>query len=75
MSGHTIPWDDLTQTGQDAVADVIELLAEGFTGEITLHCKEGGVGGFHISGGKGLVQQLKEARRLKMALTTGATKT
>ena len=75
MNDHPIPWDDLTQTAMDAVADVIELLAEGFTGEITLHCKDGGVGDFHILGGKGLVQQLKEGRRLKMALTTGATKT
>lgn len=68
MSG-PVPWDEICESAQDAVADIIELLAENFTGEITLHCKEGGVGTMKLSGGKGVISQLKEARRLRKALT------
>ena len=68
MSG-PVPWDEISESAQDAIADIIELLAEGFTGEIILHCKEGGVGAIKIAGGKSVISQLKEARRIRKTLT------
>ncbi len=68
MSG-PVPWDEISESAQDAVADIIELLAERFTGEITLHCKDGDNCQLKLSGGKGVISQLKEARRLRRALT------
>ena len=64
-----IPWSDLSETGQNAVADVIELLAGGFTGELTLRCADGGVKEIHISGGKGTVAILKDGVRHRRMLT------
>jgi hypothetical protein len=64
-----VPWNELSESAQDAIADIIELLAEKFTGEITLHCKEGGVGTVKLVGGKSIMLQLKEARRIRKTLT------
>tara|TARA_Y100000310_G_scaffold342372_1_gene445381 strand:- start:9100 stop:9312 length:213 start_codon:yes stop_codon:yes gene_type:complete len=64
-----VPWDELSESAQDVIADIIELLAEGFTGEITLHCKEGGVGAVKLAGGSSVISQLKEARRIRKTLT------
>ncbi len=68
MSG-PVPWDELSESAQDAIADIIVLLAEGITGEITLHCKDGGVGRIQLTTGKFVMQQLKEARRIRLTLT------
>jgi len=64
-----IPWSDLTETAQNAIADVIELLAGGFTGEITLPCADGGVREVRITGGKGTVAILKDGVRHRRMLT------
>jgi len=64
-----VPWNELSESAQNAIADIIELLAEEFTGEITLHCKEGGVGTVKLTGGKSIISQLKEARRIRKTLT------
>jgi len=69
-----IPWSDLTETAQNAVADVIELLAGGFTGELTLRCGDGGVKEILVMGGKGVVVLLKDGvRHRRDLLTTGLT--
>tara|TARA_Y100001951_G_C11211741_1_gene223359 strand:+ start:225 stop:449 length:225 start_codon:yes stop_codon:yes gene_type:complete len=64
-----VPWDELSESAQDAIADIIELLAEKFTGEITLHCKEGRSITLKLTGGKAVIAQLKEARRIRKTLT------
>ncbi len=64
-----MPWDELSESAQDAIADIIELLAEKFTGEITLHCKEGRSITLKLTGGKAVIAQLKEARRIRKTLT------
>jgi hypothetical protein len=66
-----IPWDQLNEKAANAVADVIVLLAAGFTGEITLVCGEGGVKAVRVGGGKEAVSMLKEASRERMKLTDG----
>ena len=68
MSG-PVPWDELSESAQDAIADIIELLAEKFTGEIMLHCKEGRSITLKLTGGKAVIAQLKEARRIRKTLT------
>ena len=65
-----IPWNDLTESAQNAVADVIEVLAGGFTGEITFRCGDGGVKEVLVSGGKGTVALLKDGFRHRRALLT-----
>ncbi len=42
-------WGKLSETAQDAVSDLVTLLADRFTGEITLKCIEGGVREFRES--------------------------
>jgi len=69
LSG-SVPWDELSKSAQDAVADIIELLAEKFTGEITLNCKESRSITLKITGGRAVIAQLKEARRIRRTLTT-----
>ena len=64
-----VPWDELSVSAQNAIADIIELLAEEFTGEIALHCKEGRSIKLKLIGGEALVAQLKEARRIRKTLT------
>ena len=64
-----MPWDELSESAQDAIADIIELLAEKFTGEVTMHCKEGKSITLKLAGGKALIAQLKEARRIRITLT------
>jgi hypothetical protein len=64
-----VPWEELSESAQDAIADIIELLAEKFTGEIMLHCKEGRSITLKLTGGKSLIVQLKEARRIRETLT------
>lgn len=64
-----MPWDELSESAQDAIADIIELLAEKFTGEIMLHCKEGRSITLKLTGGKAVIAQLKEARRIRKTLT------
>jgi hypothetical protein len=64
-----VPWDELSESAQDAIADIIELLAEKFTGEIMLHCKEGRSITLKLTGGRAVIAQLKEARRIKKTLT------
>ena len=55
-----MPWNELSVSAQDAIADIIELLAEKFTGRsITLR----------LTGGESLIKQLKEARRIRKTLT------
>ncbi len=65
----SVPWDLLTESAQDHIADIIELLASGFTGEVTLVCAQGGVKATKVAGGKGTVAMLVEASRQKRALT------
>lgn len=38
-----LPWDRLTPSARDTVVELICLLADHFTGKITLDCNEGGV--------------------------------
>lgn len=64
-----MPWNELSVSAQDAIADIIELLAEKFTGEISLHCKEGRSITLRLTGGESLIKQLKEARRIRKTLT------
>ena len=64
-----VPWNELSESAQNAIADIIELLAEEFTGEITLHCKEGRSITLKLTGGKAVIAQLKEARRIRKTLT------
>ena len=64
-----VPWNELSESAQNAIADIIELLAEKFTGEITLHCKEGRSIILKLTGGKAVIAQLKEARRIRKTLT------
>ena len=64
-----MPWDELSESAQDAIADIIELLAEKFTGEIMMHCKEGRSITLKLTGGKAVIAQLKEARRIRKTLT------
>jgi|TARA_R110000822_G_scaffold164199_3_gene304542 hypothetical protein len=68
LSGR-VPWDELSDSAQDAIADIIELLAEKFTGEIALRCKEGRSITLKLTGGEALITQLKEARRIRKTLT------
>ena len=68
MSG-ALPWDQLTENAANAVADVVELLAGGMTGEITLRCSDGGVSEVRITGGKGTVAILKDGMRHRRLLT------
>lgn len=57
----------------DHVADLIELLAAGYTGEITFVCGEGGVKAMKVTGGKEAVTMLKEAARHRRAETSTLT--
>ncbi len=47
----------------------MDLLAFEYTGEITLRCAGGGVKGMYVSGGKEIVEKLKEARMVQRELT------
>lgn len=38
-----IPWDELSDSAETAVVRVIRQLAAGFSGDLTLNCKDGGV--------------------------------
>ncbi len=51
MANKTNPaeWDRLSDTARDALADLVALLEDRFTGEITLKCIEGGVREFRES--------------------------
>ena len=42
-------WEKLSDSAQDAVSDLVALLAQRFTGEITLKCIEGGIREFRES--------------------------
>jgi hypothetical protein len=39
----TVPWDQLSDSAQQAVVQLIALLADGYTGDITVNAKDGGV--------------------------------
>ena len=67
-----LPIADLSETAQNALADMIELLAAGFTGKVTLVCADGGVKDVRVEGGKGTLTMLKEAARQRQLLTEGS---
>ncbi len=64
-----LPIAELSESAQNAVADVIELLAAGFTGNLTLVCAEGSVKSVRVEGGKEAVAMLKESARQRRVLT------
>lgn len=66
-----LPIADLSESAQNAVADIIELLAAGYTGKITFACADGGVKGVRVEGGKEAIAMLKESARQRRALTEG----
>lgn len=43
-STESVPWDSLPDSARDSVLRVVRTLADGFTGEIRLDCRNGGVG-------------------------------
>ena len=65
----SLPIADLSESAQNAVADIIELLAAGYTGNVTLACADGGVKGVRIEGGKEAMAMLKESARQRRVLT------
>ncbi len=63
--------EDLGESAQNTIADIIVLLAAGFTGNLTLVCTDGGVKGVRVEGGKEAILMLKESARHRRALTEG----
>lgn len=46
---NTLPWHELSESAQQAVADIVVMLANRFTGRIEMECIEGGVREFRES--------------------------
>lgn len=65
----SLPISDLSESAQNALADLIELLAAGFTGNVTIACADGGVKGVRVEGGKEAIAMLKESARQRRTLT------
>ncbi len=64
-----IPWGDLTESAEKAIADIVVILAAGFTGQLVLRCGDGGVKEVLVEGGREAVLMLKESARQRQALT------
>lgn len=64
-----LPWNALTPSARKHVSDIIELLAAGYTGELTLRCADGGVKDLRASGGKATVALMVHTAREKRKLT------
>ena len=65
----SLPISELSESAQNAVADIIELLVAGATGKIIIVCADGGVKDLRVEGGKGMVAMLKESARQRRTLT------
>ena len=64
-----LPIAELSESAQNALADIIELLAAGYTGMITIRCGDGAVKGLRIEGGTEAITMLKESARQRRSLT------